>query len=182
MNIFELMYVAWRRERLSTKIEALEEDFYKRIKPYISHLESQYKNETDPLISMLFKRRWERANYLLNDLISIRMEKHFQDSLAHIPSPDQLPEEERYYRENISKIQMNFRDAALSLEEKPLDVMEEHNEYEFIIFSANEDTIAVGSDFYEYGPFAKDDLVLMPQENLRNYVLKSKGEEISLKK
>ncbi len=181
LNIFELIYVAWKRERQSHKLESLEIDFFSKIRPYVTHLESQYKNEKDNLVAKLFKRRWERVNYLLNDLITIRMNKHFKESINDFDIPEELPEEEIAFRKKLDSIQRSFRDEVLNINDVSIELVDDDgNDYEFIIFNTNEDTIAIGTDFCEYGPFRKNDIVLMPRDNLRNYVIKSKGNEISI--
>jgi len=181
VNIFELLYVSWKRERQSIDLASLDADFYERIRPYVLHLENQYKNESDPGIAALFNKRWERVNYVLNDLLKIRLKKHFRDSLSGVSIPDPLPHEESEFRKNIDQVQSTFRNKVLNLEatEFVIPVVEDDS-YGFFLFSENEDSIAVGSDLYNYGPFSEGDIVLMPRDNMRTYLLKSQGTEIQI--
>lgn len=182
LNVFELLIIAWKRERQITKLEPLESDFYDKIKPYISHLENQFNDEEDKLISSIFKKRWSRVNYLINDLITIRMDKHFKESINGVIKPEMLPEEEIKFREEIDAINGNFRNNILEFE-KPSLLDEKDingNDYQFFIFNSNDNTISIGTDFNEYGPFNKGDIVLLPKENKRNYMIRSLGNDIEL--
>ncbi|MCY3411309.1 MAG: hypothetical protein INQ03_06700 [Candidatus Heimdallarchaeota archaeon] len=184
MNVFELLYVSWRRERQTDILETLEYDFFEKVRPYINHLETIYSNEQDPLIAALFKKRWERANYILNDLINIRMKKHFTESMDHKASPTVLPLEEEEFRKSIEKENNRFRERVVNqLENLPsMEAMDEtiEKEFRFMIFDKQENRVAIGSDLREYGPFNIGDIVLLPRENMRNYLKKALGKEISI--
>ena len=182
MNVFELLIVAWKRERQNTKIEPLDSDFYDKVKPYMSHLENQFNDEEDELVSSIFKKRWSRVNYLINDLITIRMDKHFKESINGIPKPAILPSEEIKFRDEIDKINKNFRHSILELEDPlGLEVKDlEGDDYQFFIFNSNDNTVSIGTDFNEYGPFSKGDIALIPKENKRNYMIRSMGNDIEL--
>ena len=77
---------------------------------------------------------------------------------------------------------MNFRNNILELDQ-PLKLAEkdiEGNDYQFFIFNSSDNTISIGTDFNEYGPFIKGDIVLLPKENKRNLMIRSLGNDIDL--
>ena len=60
-----------------------------------------------------------------------------------------------------------------------LDV-DDGDEYQFVQISSNDDVVSIGSDLNNYGPFVAGEMVLMPKDSMRNYLVKSKGQEIKI--
>jgi DNA replication initiation complex subunit (GINS family) len=180
MNVYELIYVAWKRERQTKNLQPLENDFYEKIKPYINHLENQKNNETDSVMVRLFDKRSHRVSYILNDLISIRMEKHFNDAMSGVMSPDELPTEEQQFRTQIEQQQKILRNSALGLESKIEMVEDQEEGYRLMEFTSNENSPFVGSDLITYGPIIKGDFVLLTNDNSRNFMLRSKANEVEI--
>ncbi len=180
MNVYDLIYVAWKRERQTKNLQSLEDDFYRKIKPYMNHLENQKTNETDSIMVRLFDRRSHRVSYILNDLISIRMEKHFSDVMNGVMCPAELPSEEKQYRTHIEQQQKILRNSALGLDDQ-IEVVEDLEDgYRLMEFTSNESNPFVGSDLMTYGPIVNGDFLLLASYNSRNFMLKSKANEVEI--
>ena len=180
MNIYDLIYVAWKRERQTKKLQSLEDDFYTKIIPYINHLENQKNDETDSIMVRLFDKRSHRVSYILNDLISIRMEKHFSDVMNGVMSPEELPSEEKQFRTQIEQQQKILRNSALGLEDQIEMVEDIEDGYCLMEFTSNETNPFIGSDLMTYGPIVKGDFVLLTNDNSRSFMLKSKANEVEI--
>lgn len=180
MNVYDLIYVAWKRERQTKNLQPLEDDFYTKIKPYINHLENQKNDETDSIMARLFDKRSHRVSYILNDLISIRMEKHFSDVMNGVMSPDELPNEEKQFRTQIEQQQKILRNSALGLEDQTETLEDLGDGYRLMEFTSNETNPFIGSDLMTYGPIIKGDFVLLTNDNSRNFMLKSKANEVEI--
>ncbi len=181
LNIHELIFVAWRRERLNEKLESLETDFFSKIRPYLNHLETQIKNETDPIIARIFKKRWERVNYLLNDLVDLRLNKHFRDCLMNISPPSVLPDEEQEFRDKLCSIHNTMRTHIFGGISTTSNI-DTQNTYSLIQFISNDEMISICSDLKEYGPFTSDEFVILPTDNVNTFIKRKKAKIIKLSK
>ena len=183
MSIYDHVLNAWKRERQSDELLELEPEFYSKCREYIHHLETQAKNDQDQLMAKLFSKRWTRVNYLINDFLTIRMQKQIRDILSGTDFPKKLPIEEEEIRKKLQKQLASFRDRVLGIEKhETYHVDEELDEegYAAVIFTQNDNYETVGSDLNTYGPFEKGDIAIIPKVNMRNYQMKSKVEEIDI--
>ncbi|MFV2014716.1 MAG: hypothetical protein ACC656_04770, partial [Candidatus Heimdallarchaeota archaeon] len=103
MSIYDQVLNAWKRERQNTELLELEPEFYTKCREYIHHLETQAKNDQDQLMTKLFNKRWTRVNYLINDFLTIRMQKQIRDILSGTDFPKKLPIEEEEIRKKLQK-------------------------------------------------------------------------------
>ncbi|OLS27389.1 MAG: hypothetical protein HeimC2_12290 [Candidatus Heimdallarchaeota archaeon LC_2] len=183
LTIYDIVLNAWKRERLSSSLLELDTDFYAKCREYMVHLETQAKNDKDELVSKLFRKRWTRVNYLINDFLTLRMQKQITGILSGTDFTKKLPIEEM----DLSKILHNqlasFRDKVLGIESnneiKDIDETIEEG-YSFAVFTQNENNESVGLDLNTYGPFEKGDFAILPKVNVRNYLIRSKIEEIDI--
>ena len=111
------------------------------------------------------------------------MEKHFRDIIKGKSKPKKLPIEEEMFREKLNHIIRLHQDAILGITPTTQEISETEIEerYEFCIFLENEGNEVVGVDLHTYGPFKKGDIVLMPLENIKHYVRRSKVKLLNLK-
>lgn len=183
MSIYDHVLNAWKRERQNTELLELEPEFYNKCREYIHHLETRAKNEQDQLMAKLFNQRWVRVNYLINDFLTIRMQKQIRDILSGTDFPKKLPIEEVEIRKKLQKQLASFRDRVLGIEKGEEHHMEEEMDdegYAVVVFTQNDNYETVGSDLNTYGPFEKDDFAIIPNVNKRNYQMRSKVEEIDI--
>ena len=183
LAIYEQVLNAWKRERLSSTLLDLDTDFYVKCREYMTHLETQAKNDNDELVSKLFNKRWTRVSYLINDFLTLRMQKQIRDILSGSDFTKKLPIEEIDLNKILQSQLASFRDKVLGIETNVEianidDTVEEG--YSLAVFTQNENQESVGLDLNTYGPFEKGDLAIIPKVNVRNYLLRSKIEEIDI--
>ena len=185
MSVYELLNAAWKRERGENNLVPLESTFYEKCRAYVKHLETQSNSETDEILAQIFNKRWKRVNYLLNDLINLRLEKHFQDILLGVNPPSEIPFEEEDYRRNTETLTYSFRNTILGISQsiEPDTQLEmEEGRYKIAHFIQNENIQSVGSDLKTYGPFSKGDIAIIPPENFRNLLMRSMIDDIKIEK
>ncbi|RMG39518.1 MAG: hypothetical protein D6732_04130 [Methanobacteriota archaeon] len=181
--LFEKILNVWRRERVEEDLVPLEPNFFEKVQTYLKHLEMMATSDEDELARKIFNRRFQRLNFIINDLTKLRMEKHFYEIIAGKPRPKKLTSEEEMFRDKLNHLIRVHQDSILgitALKEEPFEG-EDEEKYEFCIFLEDEPNEIVGADLFTYGPFKKGDVVLMPIENIRNFVRRSKVKQLNLK-
>lgn len=179
--LFDKILNTWRRERVEEELVPLEPNFYEKVQTYLKHLEVMATADEDELARKIFNKRFQRVNFLVNDLIKMRMEKHFHETMASKPPPTKLPAEEERFREKLSHLIHVHQDSMLgisTIQEEDEESLEDH--YEFGLVVENEANQVVGPDLLTYGPFEKGDIVLFPNDMLRQFVLRGKMRRIDL--
>lgn len=181
--LFEKILNIWRRERVEDELVPLEPDFFEKVQTYLKHLEMMASEDEDEIARKIFNKRFQRLNFIINDLTKLRMEKHFFEILSGKPRPKKLTSEEELFREKLNHLIRVHQDSVLGiteLREEPFDADDEEK-YEFCLFLEDEPNEVVGADLLTYGPFKKGDVVLMPIENIRNFVRRSKVKQLNIK-
>ena len=183
LTIYDQVLNAWKRERLSANLLELEPDFYAKCREYMTHLETQAKNDKDELVSKLFNKRWTRVSYLINDFLTLRMQKHIRNILSGSDITKKLPIEENDLSKTLQSQLTSFRNKVLGIETtEEISNIDEISEegYSLAVFTQNENYETVGLDLNTYGPFEKGDFAILPKVNVRNYLIRSKIEEIDI--
>lgn len=182
MSIYELLLTAWKREKEVQNLLSLENNFYGKCRAYIQHLETQAKNETDDILVLIFNNRWGRVIYLMNDLVTIRLQKQFRDILKGVSSPAPIPDEEKILRMKFENYLSSYRDTVLGIQNytEEVEIQNDNDKYKLVVFKQNESLQSIGGDLKKYGPFNIDDLAVIPAENMRNFLIRSKVEHVSL--
>ncbi len=183
LTIYDQVLNAWKRERLSPNLLELETDFYAKCREYMAHLETQANNDNDELVSKLFHKRWTRVSFLINDFITLRMQKQIRNILSGSDVTTKLPIEESDLNKTLQGQLSSFRDKVLGIESNVEltnmdDIIEDG--YSLAVFTQNENIESVGVDLNTYGPFEKGDFAILPKVNVRNYLMRSKIEEIDI--
>jgi DNA replication initiation complex subunit (GINS family) len=195
----------WRRERKSSDLIPLEENFFEKIQMYLKHLETLSTDDADDLVRKLFFKRYQRVSYVVNDLIAIRLEKHFRGALNGEQIPENIPLEERETRSKLSKLLKDHNNKVLGIKYKDKNVSDHHsnisgepiqsfdkddldvnddlanlgeNGYQYVYFIENEPEESLGADLKTYGPFFKGSYALLPVENVKELLKRNKIEII----
>lgn len=179
--VFDRLYTLWVRERKDVALIPLDDDFFERVQTYLRHLETMSHEDPDPLIQQLFQQRFARVNYLINDLISIRLEKQFLAALAGDSLSEQLPKEEEQTFEELNRVLSRHRKKVLGIPvddtaDPAPDPLAETVEGQLwaVYFTANDPEPFLGADLLTYGPFIAGEIVYLPAENARQLVLQNK--------
>lgn len=182
MTIYELLVASWKREKEGLQLNTMDTNFFEKCRAYINHLETQASSETDISIAKLFNNRWVRVNYLFNDLITLRLQKQFQIIINGDKSPSPIPFEEEHLRNQLINLLLTYRDEVIGIKTKIQNEndQDEGDNYELVHFSQNENLQTVGVDLRKYGPFEKGDLAIIPKENMRYFMKRSKVDHIKI--
>lgn len=187
MSFYGILNSIWRRERQTSQLINLKNDFFEKARAYLKHLENQAITEQDELIKELFKKRWERATYLVNDLINLRIEKHIRQTLSgEFQEVDEkkMPYEEKEFRSRLETLTTKFRETVHGIgEDETAEETQsyfEDEEYQLVKMIKAENISTVGEDLLNYGPFKVDDLVYLPTANARIMLKKSQAQQIQI--
>jgi DNA replication initiation complex subunit (GINS family) len=182
MSVYDLILASWKRERSDNYLIPLDTNFFDKCRAYINHLENQAKNEPDETLSKLFTKRWNRVNYIMNDLISLRLQKHFNALIHGYTPPDQLPSEEKALRNALETKMAKYRDEVLGIIDQQMDAQElpQSDSYQLVLFTQGDNIQSIGADLNTYGPFKSDDIAYLPYENARNYLKRSQVESLPI--
>ncbi len=181
--LYDKLLNVWRRERLDNKILQIEEDFFQKYQTYLNHLETISKDSVESeLTQKVFYKRFLRVNYLINDLIRMRLEKFYLAILKNQPLPENISMEETTFSKQLQKLIKNHYDEALGLNKEKVeeDFMSVDDTYEFCLLTKDENDKIIGGDLQVYGPFKKGDIALLPTENVRNFVIRNIGRKLTI--
>ena len=82
MTFYNEIYDIWIKEKDNVKLSNLNRiDFFEQANKYLNHLDQQRKEEKDEILKEVFQKRYERSEYLVNDLINLRIEKFIRGIL-----------------------------------------------------------------------------------------------------
>ncbi|MDH5404071.1 MAG: hypothetical protein OEZ01_17980 [Candidatus Heimdallarchaeota archaeon] len=175
MSVNEILLNIWKREKSNQELIEIDEDFFEKCKAYLHHLEIQSQTETDVIIKSLFSHRWKRVNFIVNDLINLRLIK--QSNIA-VHQKNQLIKttvNEQKIKDSIIKLVSEFRNDILGVDLVEYEDFQEIDEgaFEYVEFIQSE-IESVGIDLRNYGPFDVGDIVLMPKINSNSFFKRSK--------
>ena len=179
MTFYPILKTIWNRERKDKKLLGLDQDFYDKARAYSSHLKTQSEMESDSLLAELFYNRWVRVNFLINDILRMRSDKHIRDTNTSIEMPNLLPIEENEFRSELEKSIRNFKNSSLGIENPVVNQtdIDAEDTYQMIRFVKDDSQIVVGGDLKQYGPFKKGDIAYVPTENAAIYIKKLLAEK-----
>tara|TARA_B100000287_G_scaffold380870_1_gene384840 strand:+ start:2203 stop:2637 length:435 start_codon:yes stop_codon:yes gene_type:complete len=84
MTFYNEIYDIWIKEKDNVKLINLNRiDFFEQANLYLNHLDQQRKDEKDEILKEVFQKRYERSEYLVNDLINLRIEKFIRGILLN---------------------------------------------------------------------------------------------------
>ncbi len=190
-DLSELMNIHIR-ERSLPYLQPVEKDFYKKLIRRYRELEERFKKSLrNGTLDDIFKLRTEMKNFydIINEIYRIRLEKLVKKAIKIVEENDSIPEglseeEEIFIKEIIEILKRNKeRIFGIKIEEKK-EIIEEKKpeekeivekikeekkeEIEYIVVRMlNDIPEIVGIDGTTYGPFKKNDIVLLPKENAK---------------
>lgn len=175
LTFYSRLYHHWKSEHNTVQLVRLDSDFFTQSKNYLNHLKSQSEHK-DPLISELFQRRSARAIYLVEDILRLRMKKHFDDNLNNVNSSEWLTNHDTKFKSKLEEIVDEFKNNILSPEN--IEPVEERAYYLAHITKSVEN-MGIDVDLLDYGPFYSGDLVYIPLNKIKKIQATSSGKIIS---
>ncbi len=174
------LYKAWKAEKTSEKPQPLPNDFYRRASGYMEGLESD-SAASDPhtVQGRLLADERKMAQRLLDELREARLRKIVSAAKDGAISTNDLTEEERtlvtHFNESLSSFKE--RNGAKQSTQK----QEDRTELSVLRFLDNVPEI-VGVDLKIYGPYKKEDVGSLPNQNALALVKQGLAKEIDVKR
>jgi len=176
-EMYQELYGAWRKEKLSKDLQPLPKDFFERATDYARKLkESQRMIDTKTMKARLLKQEFENSRRLSSEIAAIRFRKMFECLLTDqkpIPIGSLAAQEEILYQtlseaaSQYMKLKRNILEgkqtelAASSPRDLPQKIL--------VRFACDVPAI-IGVDLRTYGPFKPEDIASLPAENAQALV------------
>jgi DNA replication factor GINS len=166
--MYSELYKAWKSEKGSLSPEPLSKDFYQRVASYLKALEEDsLSTDSQSIQAVLTTREKEIANRLLNELRETRLRKVLESAKNGTSiSRDQLTEEEQALVKTIDTSLMELRTPQDRKTEAPPS---EQIDIAVVRFLQDIPEI-VGVDLKIYGPYKKEDVGSLPNQNAQALV------------
>ncbi len=179
----------WRQERERKEIVAIDPAYYGVLREYTRKVERKLAEEKNELAKLLQERRLERFNFILNDLIEIRTLKLIKMIVQCESLTVNLSNEEIAFFNRFKKVYEVYRDEIFNPQNVPFfdfdEVIEEKEKKDIIIEHVAirltkeiKDPI-ICLDGHTYGPFAEEEVVILPKENATILVKNKIAEQIN---
>ncbi len=178
--MFNDLYKAWKTEKTSENAQPLPSHFYQRAAGYLKGLEDDSTtNDTRTIQGRLLLHEKEMARRLLEEIKETRLQKFVSSAKNGRPVvTDGLTEEEKTlvleFSESISLFKEN---KGMNLGAAP----EEITKLSVVRF-LNDVPEIVGVDLKIYGPYKKEDVGSLPNQNVQGLVKQGLAKEIDVKR
>ncbi|HYB67852.1 MAG TPA: hypothetical protein VEC43_05945 [Candidatus Acidoferrales bacterium] len=180
--MYNELYKAWKAEKSSEKTQPLPSDFYRRVQTYLSGLEDDSASlEVHSLQGRLALKEKEIVTRLLHELKETRLQK-LVNVTKHHGNVDAtgLTEEEKSLVKGIDDSLQAFEEGGSELADTATATAEEQIELSVVRFLQDIPEI-VGTDLKIYGPFKKEDVGSLPNQNAYALVKQGAAKEIEVR-
>ena len=177
--MYNELYKAWKSEITSAETQPLPEDFYQRAEAYIVGMEQEDASIDEHTVKgrLLLKEK-EIVNRLLRELKEVRLRKFLALAQNGEAITDaNLTEEERKLAKGLTQ---SVEDFSRDETRPKLSVSEEKVELSVLRFLQDIPEI-VGTDLRIYGPYKKEDVGSLPNQNAIALVKQGMAKEIEVK-
>jgi DNA replication factor GINS len=175
--MYQELYEAWKKERLTKDLQLLSKDFFERVTEYLRRLkESQKMMDNKTMKARLLKQEFENSKRLSSEIITTRFRKMFESFL-----PDRKPlsmenltsQEVTVYQrlseasDLYSKLKRNLLEGRQT---EAAASMPNGLPQKILVRFACDVPAIVGVDLRTYGPFKPEDIASLPTENAQALV------------
>ena len=175
---YESLREIQRNEKKSEKLFELNEDFFESSQQYFE--QRQKSKDNGNMIEL------ENAKTILRDIVDRRERKILNQALRatrtheRVETSAMTTSEKELFDELISTLKKYRTDIIGEAEKEPEpEEIEEREKTGLMKVKILEDLPAiVGSDFEDYGPFKRGDVVELPPENAEIFISKGKAETV----
>ncbi len=190
--MFDKIQSKWKEERERNDLTPMTEAFYGAMRDFLKQRSIKAKEEINPFMKKMLEARLDRLRYVINDLIKIRTTKIIRIVTNKEEIAVSTTREESDFYTRMKKIYDIYRkeifspkDVAFTDIEEILDAedleKDEKIEYVAVRFLKSTKDKIQGLDGRTYGPFAKEDVCLLPKENAIGFVRREIAEDIDIK-
>ena len=180
--MYNELYKAWKSEKSSEKTQPLSSDFYQRVQTYLNGLEQDSVNlEAHTLQGRLTLKEKEVVSRLLLELKETRLQK-LVNITKHHGNMDTtgLTDEERNLVKGIEDSLQAFEHGRYEADGTSNPTPEEPIELSVVRFLQDIPEI-VGTDLKIYGPYKKEDVGSLPNQNAQALVKQGAAKEVEVK-
>ena len=180
--MYNELYKAWKSEKSSEKTQPLASDFYQKVQTYLSGLEQDSASlDAHTLQGRLTLKEKEVVSRLLQELRETRLQKLVNITKQHgtVDATD-LTEEERNLVKGIDDSLQAFEHGRSDLAGTANTASEDRIELSVVRFLQDIPEI-VGTDLKIYGPYKKEDVASLPDQNARALVKQGAAKEIEVR-
>lgn len=180
--MYNELYRAWKSEKTSEKTQPLASDFYQRVQTYLSGLEQDSASlEAHTLQGRLALKEKEVVTRLLQELKETRLQKLVNITKHHGDmDATGLTEEERNLVKGIDDSLQAFEQGRNEPASTANTTPEERIELSVVRFLQDIPEI-VGTDLKIYGPYKKEDVGSLPNQNAQALVKQGAAKEIEVR-
>jgi DNA replication factor GINS len=177
--LYNDLYKAWKSEKTSQEPQPLSSDFYVKTEAYLSGLEQETTSIDDRTIKgRLTLKEKEVISRLLRELKETRLRKLLAIAQnGGTVNDENLTEEERTLVKDFNKSLQAFSQGKTEM--KP-STSEERVELSVVRFLQDIPEI-VGTDLRIYGPYKKEDVGSLPDQNAKALVMQGVAKEIEVR-
>jgi DNA replication factor GINS len=179
--VYSDLYKAWKAEKTSEKPQPLSSDFYQRAAGYLRGLDDDSAaGDTRTIQGRLLVDEKDVAKRLLDEIRWTRLHKIVNAARDGSDiSMNDLTDEERRLIEHFNESLSNYREQATPKQgsHPPEDQME----LSVVRFLDNVPEI-VGVDLKIYGPYKKEDVGSLPNQNAQALIKQGLAKEIDVKR
>ena len=175
------LYKAWKAEKTSEKPQPLSSDFYQRATGYLKGLEDDsVADDTRTIQGRLLVEEKDVAKRLLDEIKQTRLHKIVNAARdgSEISTND-LTDEERRLVEHFNESLSNYKEHDTPKQGDSLP--EDQTELSVVRFLDNVPEI-VGVDLKIYGPYKKEDVGSLPNQNAQALIKQGLAKEIDVKR
>lgn len=175
------LYKAWKAEKTTAKPQQLASDFYQRASGYLKGLEdSSTASDARTIQGSLIVNEKEIVKRLLGELKRTRLEKIVNAAKEGTAmDTDYLTEEERTLVKQFNESLTSYNEREK--EKTPSVIPEDITELSLVRFLKDIPEI-VGVDLKIYGPYKKEDVGSLPNQNAQALIKQGVAKQIDFKR
>ena len=180
--MYNELYKAWKSEKSSEKAQPLAGDFYRRVQAYLNGLEQDSASlEAHTLQGRLTLKEKEVVTRLLRELKEARLQKLVSITKRQGDlDATSLTDEEKTLVKGIEDSMKAFGQGRNEPARTGDAAFEEPIELSVVRFLQDIPEI-VGTDLKIYGPYKKEDVGSLPNQNARALVMQGAAKEIEVR-
>jgi DNA replication initiation complex subunit (GINS family) len=179
-KMYSALLKLWKYEVANEDFEEIDSSFWARVRDFLSHIESLSSSSNDELMKDLYHERLNRVNFMINDVVRIRIDKILYAAKTTESVPSGLSVEEQDLFE-ITKNSIDLhRRSIYSVSTTSTSSSPFSDKKLCIRILDPEPEQMIGSDLQAYGPFDEEDVAFLPSENAKLLIRLGKAEEIKV--
>lgn len=176
-KLYGQLLKVWRENRTDEVLIKLPEDFYSRSSVFIRNFQKSIDN---PLENAIQATIILRMRFLLQDTLLLRLSKILEIVKENrLLDPSLLSPEEVKFLALIKEGGLFVEDASEAITGKTQGLIIDGRKFTLVRILENLPAI-IGTDLATYGPFKKEDIVLIPYDNAQILIVKKMANEIHM--